>query len=58
MPKNVKIVFHIRYITKSSGKSRIPREQPNQNEEMTIADLVLLSLFIKDNEKCNIAHAR
>ena len=30
---------------KYSGKMSIPREQPNQNKEMKIADSVLLSLF-------------
>ena len=40
------------------GKSRsLSREQPNQNKEMKIADSVSLSLFIRDNEKCNISHA-
>ena len=34
-----------------SGKTSIPREQPNQNKEMKIADSVLLSLFMRDNEK-------
>ena len=34
----------------------IPREQPNQSKEMKIADPVLLSLFMRDNEKCNISH--
>ena len=29
----------------------IPREQPNQNKEMTIPESVLLSLFMRDNEK-------
>ena len=33
----------------------IPREQ--QNKEMKIADSVLLSLFMRDNGKCNISHA-
>ena len=33
----------------------IPREQPNQNKEVKLADSVLLSLF--NNEKCNISHA-
>ena len=37
------------------GKKSIPREQPNQNKKMKIA--VLLSLFMRDNEKCNISHA-
>ena len=35
----------------------IPREQPNQNKGMKIADLVLLSLYMRDNKKCNISHA-
>ena len=30
----------------------IPREKPNQNKEMKIADSVLLSLFMRENEKC------
>ena len=34
-----------------------PQEQLNQNKEMKIADLILLSLFMRDNEKCNIPHA-
>ena len=35
----------------------IPREQPgNQTKEMKIADSVLLSLSMRDNEKCNISH--
>ena len=42
--------------SKESGKKSIPREQLNQNKEMKIADSVLLSLFIKGNEKCNISH--
>ena len=32
----------------------ITRNQPNQNKDMTIADSVLLSLFMSDYEKCNI----
>ena len=28
-----------------------------KNKEMKIADSVLLSLFMGDNEKCNISHA-
>ena len=39
---------------KISGESR---EQPNQNKEMKTANLFLLSLFMRDNEKCNISHA-
>ena len=35
----------------------IPPEQPNQNKEMKIADSDLLSLFMTDNEMCNISHA-
>ena len=35
----------------------IPRDRPNQNKEMKIADSVLLSLFRRDNEKWNISHA-
>ena len=38
-------------------KKSIPREQPNQNKEMKIADSVLLGLFMKNNEKCNISHS-
>ena len=38
---------------KNSGKKLIPREQPNQNKEMKIADSVLLSQFMRDNEKSN-----
>ena len=34
----------------------IPREQSNQNKEMKIAASVLLSLFMRDNETCNISH--
>ena len=37
---------------KNSGEKSIPREQPNQNK-----DPVLLSLFMRDNEKFNISHA-
>ena len=32
----------------------IPREQPNQNKDMKIAYSVLLSLYMRDNEMCNI----
>ena len=39
------------------GKSSIPRELPNQNKDVKIADLVLLSLFMLDNEMCNISYA-
>ena len=42
---------------KNSGKKLIPQEQPNQNKGMKIADSVLFSLFMRDNEKCNISHA-
>ena len=42
---------------KKSGEKSIPREQPNQNKDMKIADPVLLSLSMRDNEKCNISHA-
>ena len=35
-----------RCMCKNSGKKSIPREQPNQNKEMKIADSVLLSLFM------------
>ena len=34
-----------------------PREQPNKNKDMKISDTVLLSQFMRDNEKCNISHA-
>ena len=34
--------------TKRLVKKSIPREQPNQNKEMKIADSVLLSLFMRD----------
>ena len=37
--------------TKSSGKKSIAREQPNQNKKNKIADSVLLSMFMRDNEK-------
>ena len=40
-----------------SGKKAIPREQPNQNKKMKIPDPVWLSLFMRDNENCNISHA-
>ena len=40
---------------KNSGKKSIPREQPNQNK---IENCRLgLSLFMRDNGKCNIFHA-
>ena len=42
---------------RNSGKRLISREQPNQIKEMKIADSVLMSLFVRDNEKCNISHA-
>ena len=42
---------------KISGKKSIPREQPNQNKEIKIATSAISSLFMKDNEKCNISHA-
>ena len=42
---------------KNTGKSSIPREQPNQNRDMKIADSVLLNLFMIDNEICNISDA-
>ena len=41
---------------KNSGEKSIPREQPRQNKEMKIANLVLLCLFVGDNDKCNISH--
>ena len=41
----------------NSDKKSIPQEQPNQIKEMKIADPVLLSLFMRYNEKCNIFHA-
>ena len=34
----------------------ISGKQPNQSTEMKIADSVLLSLFMRDTEKCNISH--
>ena len=37
---------------KNSGK-----EQQNQHKKVKIADSVLLSLFMRDNCKCNISHA-
>ena len=38
---------------KNLGKKSIPipREQPNQNKEIKIADSVLLSLFMRNNKK-------
>ena len=42
---------------KDSGKKSIPRDQSNQNKEIKVADSVLLSLFIRDNGKCDIPHA-
>ena len=44
------------FLHKNSGKKSVPREQPNQNKDMKIAISVLLSLFLRDNEKCNISH--
>ena len=43
-------------LLKNSGKKSIPREQPNQNKDIKIADSVLLSLFMRNNEKCNNSH--
>ena len=34
----------------------IPREHPNQNIEMEIADSVLLDLVMRDNDKCKICN--
>ena len=45
--------LHVNLIT----LTEISREQPNQNKEKKIADLVLLNLIMRDNEKCNIFHA-
>ena len=44
-------------LSKNSSKKSIPREQKNQNKDMKITDPVLLSLFMRDNEKYNISHA-
>ena len=44
-------------IQKNSGQTSIPGEQPNQNNEMKIADSVLSSLFMRNNGKCKISHA-
>ena len=33
----------------------IPREQPSQNKGMKIADSDILSLYMRDNEICNIS---
>ena len=41
---------------KKSGMKLMSREQPNQNKEMKIADSVLLSVFMRENERCNISH--
>ena len=49
--------FFFKFTYKDSDKKSIPREQPSQNKKMKIADSVLLSLFMRDNEKCNISHA-
>ena len=38
-------------------KKSIHREQPNQDKKMKTAGSVLLSMFMRDNEKCNISHA-
>ena len=38
-------------------KISILREQANQNKEMKITDFVLLSLFVKNNGKCNTSLA-
>ena len=35
----------------------IPQEQANQKKETKVADSVLLSQFMRDNEKCNISYA-
>ena len=43
-------------IIKTSSEKPIPGEQPNQNKEIKSADSVLLSLFMRDNGKCNISH--
>ena len=42
-------------VLKNSGKSQ--SLESNQNKEIKIADSVLLSLFMRGNEKCNISHA-
>ena len=49
--------YNIRIYNKNSGEKSIPREQPNQKERMKITTSVLLSLFMRDNEKCNVSHA-
>ena len=46
-----------RDLSKNYGKKLIPQEKPNQNKDMKIADSVLVRLFMRDNEKCNISHA-
>ena len=43
--------------SKNSGEKSIPQEQPNQNKKMKIVDSCLLSMFMRDDEKCNISHA-
>ena len=40
-----------------SGKKSIPREKANQNIKMKITNWVLLNLFMRDNEECNVSHA-
>ena len=51
-------VLYMQSLTyKNSGEKSIPREQPNQNKGMEIADPDLLSLVMRDDEKCNISHA-
>ena len=42
---------------KSLVKNRSFESKQIKNKEMKIADSVLLSLFKKGNEKCNISHA-
>ena len=34
----------------------IPREQPNHNKDRKMAYSVLLGLFMRGNETCNISH--
>ena len=42
----------------NSGKSRsLENNQTKKNKEIKSVGLVLLSLFMRDNEKCNNSHA-
>ena len=52
-------MFHIyTLICENYGKKSIPRDQLYQNKEMKIADTVLWSLFMRDNEKYHAPYYR